>query len=80
MQAIVDTAIFRALTAIGELTARLSEERGQDLMEYAILTGLVAVVAAGAFAAVFLAVGANPFDTMATKIKDCVTFSTSCGV
>ena len=78
MKALIDTAIIRALTAVGELKARLSEERGQDLMEYAVITGLVAVVAAGAFATIFL-VDPNPFNVMATKIKDCVTFSTSCG-
>ncbi len=49
----MNTALLRMMTAVSGLRARFSEERGQDLLEYALLGGLLA--AAITAAAVVLA-------------------------
>ena len=48
----INTALVRMLTAVSGLRDRMSEERGQDLLEYALLGGLIA--AALVTAALFL--------------------------
>jgi len=80
MVAIINEALLRAMTALSGLKARLASERGQDLLEYAILGGFIAVAAATAFTLILLT-GPNVFQTMATTIKNCVDFSqtTACG-
>jgi Flp pilus assembly pilin Flp len=55
MVALINTALLRTTTALAGLRARLAEERGQDLLEYALLGGLVAI---GLIAAVTLFSGA----------------------
>ena len=50
MVALINKAMLRAVMAVGELRARLTEDRGQDLLEYALLGGLIAAaLGAGAF-------------------------------
>ena len=46
---LINNALVRMMTAVSSLRERASSERGQDLMEYALLGGLTAavVVAAG---------------------------------
>jgi Flp pilus assembly pilin Flp len=56
------------------LSARLRSERGQDLLEYALLGGLIA---AAIFAAFSLAVFTGALDAMATNIAACVDFDPS---
>jgi len=55
------------------------EERGQDILEYAVLAGGIALV----LGFVLFAAGGNfLFDgmqTFADEIQACVTFSTDCG-
>ena len=74
----INTALLRAMTAIGGLRARMSQERGQDLLEYALLGGLIA--AAITAAAVVLAMS-GALTNMASGIADCIDFDslTNCG-
>ena len=53
------------------LKVRFPSERGQDLIEYALLGGLIA---AGILAAVATGVFGDAVDAMAGGIKDCVDF------
>ena len=57
------------------ITSRIADERGQDLIEYAVLVGAIGVVAFAAFAALPLGVS---FTAMGTRISDCVTFNAAC--
>lgn len=56
--------------------AAFKEERGQDLVEYAVLVGAIGIVVA-------LALFAFPFgdvmDTFASRMADCIEFSPDCG-
>ena len=64
-------------TAIAWIQSRISGERGQDLIEYALLSGVIAVAFTG------LAVGlyTGAVQDMADGISRCVDFnaSTLCG-
>ncbi len=51
------------------------DERGQDLMEYALLGGFIAVVFA--VAAIALPLGTY-FNTMVTSIGNCVDMNAAC--
>ena len=64
--------------AVENLRARFAEERGQDLLEYALLGGLLAAAITAA-AVVVLMTGA--VSGMATGISECIDFNnaTSCG-
>lgn len=50
----------------------LKDERGQDLLEYALLGGLIAmlILLAGAF----FATGTNPVQAMMEQIGECIDF------
>ncbi len=74
----INSALLRMMTAVSGLRARFSEERGQDLLEYALLGGLIA--AAITAAAVVLAM-TGALTNMANGIADCVDFDsiTTCG-
>ena len=78
MVALINNAMLRAVMAVGELRARMAEERGQDLLEYALLGGLIA--AALTTVAVFAAYS-GALETMAGGIGACIDFdsTTSCG-
>ena len=68
----INTALVRMITAVSGLRARMSEERGQDLLEYALLGGLIAV-ALLAFGVLF-----TPFlATMASGIGACIDFTST---
>ena len=56
--------------AVENLRARFAEERGQDLLEYALLGGMVAI---GILAAMIIFTPA--LNTMATGIKNCIDFT-----
>ena len=70
MVALINTALLRAVTSVKGLRARLSEERGQDLLEYALLGGMVAI---GILAA--LVIFTPALESMATGIKNCIDFT-----
>ncbi len=65
----INTALTRVMLAVSDLKVRLTEERGQDLLEYALLGGLIAVSLMAA--ALFLA---GPIAGMATGIGNCIDF------
>ena len=74
----INTALLRMMTAVSGLRARFSEERGQDLLEYALLGGLIAA-AITATALALLMSGA--LESMATGIGRCIDFDSGsvCG-
>ena len=73
---LINTALLRAMTAVSGLRARLSEDRGQDLLEYALLGGLIA----GAIIAVAaLGIMTGAIDGMAAAIADCIDFDNATG-
>jgi len=78
MTSLYVTARCYVETAVENLRARLSEERGQDLLEYALLGGLIA--AAITAAAVVLAMS-GALGGMASGIARCLDFNsvTVCG-
>jgi Flp pilus assembly pilin Flp len=65
--------------AILGLLSTLRSERGQDLLEYALLGGLIAAAILAAFS---LAAFTGALDKMATNIADCVDFeaTTRCDI
>ena len=68
----MNTALLRMMTAVDGLRARFSEERGQDLLEYALLGGLIAAAIVG----VALLFG-GALTAMAGGIRDCIDFTAS---
>jgi hypothetical protein len=67
---------LRASVFVADAIARLrSSERGQGIMEYSILLGAIALIAA---IALFAAGGLN-FTRMRTEIQACIDFANSCG-
>ena len=74
MVAIINNVLLRGIAAVSELKARLSEDRGQDLIEYALLGGLVSAGFVVAAVLVFPAA----FDTMVDAIAECVDFDDVC--
>ncbi len=67
----INVALTRVMLSVSSFAARLrSEERGQDLLEYALLGGLIAI-ALVTFGALF-----TPYlTTMATNIGQCIDFT-----
>jgi len=78
MSSMINTALLRAMTAVTGLRTRLSEERGQDLLEYALLGGLIA---AAITAAAVVALMTGAVSGMANGIADCIDFDSgsTCG-
>ena len=70
------TALAWTMSLRSSVTESLKDEEGQDLIEYAVLVGAIGI-------ALFVALVALPlpaaFATFGNKIKNCVTFDTSCG-
>lgn len=64
--------IDRIVVWVLTLKARLSEERGQDLLEYVLLGGMVAL---GILAAMIIFTPA--LQAMATGIKNCIDFTST---
>ena len=71
MLSLIVTARYYAVAAVDSLRARMGEERGQDLIEYALLGGLIA--AAITLAAVVAALQGG-LTSMATGIAECIDF------
>ena len=75
MVEMINTALMRTAMAAGRLRWRLTEERGQDLLEYALLGGVIAV-GMGIMGAILLGTGA--FADMGNAIAACIDFSGTC--
>lgn len=78
MIALMNTVLMRGYIAVSDFKNRMMEERGQDLIEYALLGGLIA---AALLAAAALVAYTGAVTGMAGGIKDCVDFDnlTDCG-
>ena len=72
--AFMNTALLRMMTAVSGLRSRFSEERGQDLLEYALLGGLIA---AAIVAVAALGVMTGAIEGMADGIANCIDFDNS---
>jgi len=68
----INEALTRVMLGVASLKARLSQEEGQDLIEYAMLGGLIAVAIAGVIA---LGTMTDAITSMADGIADCIDFS-----
>lgn len=71
----IDMALSRVMLAVTGLRARLTEERGQDLLEYALLGGFIAV--AFVVAALLLPMS-TAMNSMVGAIAECVDFDQVC--
>ena len=74
MVTIINNVLLRVATGVAGLKTRLTEERGQDLIEYALLGGVIAIAIA---ALVTTAVLTNALDAMADGIATCIDFQTT---
>ena len=74
----INTALLRVMAVTAGLRARLRDERGQDLIEYALLGGIVAVAFAVAAVAAPIIGPTGAMQTMADAIAECVDFDTAC--
>ena len=74
MVEMINTALMRTVMAAGRLRRRLTEERGQDLLEYAMLSGFVAAALAAAF--IFADLG-GALESMTSSIAACVDFDST---
>ncbi len=71
----VNDLLLKAMIGVRGLAHRLRDERGQDLMEYALLGGFIAVVFA---AAAILLPLSTFFNTMVQTIGNCVDMTATC--
>ena len=74
MVEMINTALMRTVMAAGRLRRRLTEERGQDLLEYALLGGLIAAALTGL---AVVAIMSGAIESMACGIGDYINFSES---
>ncbi len=70
MVAIIRNVVMYSRPFIDSVKSRISSERGQDLLEYALLSGMVAI---GILAAIVIFTPA--LNSMATGIKNCIDFT-----
>jgi Flp pilus assembly pilin Flp len=68
--------MFYARTLVDGLRDRLGDEHGQDLIEYALLGGVIAVALAALITAGALT---GALTSMADGISDCIDFSSAVG-
>ncbi len=71
----VNDLLLKAMIGVRGLTQRLRDERGQDLMEYALLGGFIAVVFA--VAAIALPISTF-FNDMVSAIGECADMDATC--
>jgi Flp pilus assembly pilin Flp len=64
------SALTFVVSVRNDIVASFRNERGQDLVEYAVLVGAIGVAAAVAL----FALSPDAFDTMRDTIEACVTF------
>ena len=72
MASLLNTAVLRLSVAIANLRAR-GDERGQTLVEYGLLTGLLAVAIIGGF----LLLTQN-VTVLSDAIAECINFDNVC--
>jgi hypothetical protein len=57
---------------VGYFVTKLKEERGQDILEYAIMAGAIAILLGGAL---FIAIDENVVENFTTKVTSCLNFN-----
>ena len=72
MVAMINTEVMRTGMAVGRLRRRLTEERGQDLLEYAMLGGFLA---AGLVLLGAILVNGGAFTSMACGIGEAINMN-----
>ena len=72
MVEMINTAVMRTAMAVGQLRQRLTEERGQDLLEYAMLGGFLA---AGLVLLGAILVNGGAFTSMACGIGEAINMN-----
>lgn len=70
----INTIVLSVFARASNIIARLKEERGQDILEYAVLIGAVALVAAGAL--LFFDTG-ETWDPFKDRVQACLAFDTN---
>ncbi len=75
MVELINKGLTRTMLAVGELRQRFTEERGQGLMEYAVLSGVIAAFIVGLGAALALT---GALTGMANGIAECIDFDSVC--
>jgi Flp pilus assembly pilin Flp len=68
----IDRTTVWVLSAKAGISSRLHGERGQDLMEYALITGGIAIVLI-----VALLVFTNQFGNLFGSLKNCIDFDST---
>ena len=68
----IDRITVWVLSAKAGISSRLHDERGQDLMEYALITGGIAIVLIVALVAF-----TGQFGNLFTSLKHCIDFDNS---
>ncbi len=68
----INTALTRVMLAVSDLKVRLTEERGQDLLEYALLGGLIAAALVA-----IIAIFGTALTAMGNGIAACIDFSST---
>jgi Flp pilus assembly pilin Flp len=63
-----------SIKVYGFVTGLFRREEGQDLIEYALIGGLIAIALIGAFALLD-----TPLNTMVTEIGECIDFQSGTG-
>ena len=71
--AFIHTASLHVIAVLAGLRARLADERGQDLVEYGLLSGLLGVAIVTGFLLFPAAITA-----MTTAITNCISFTSTC--
>jgi len=74
---LVSNIILSAYTWVVARMEAFKEERGQDILEYAVLAGGIALVLAFVLVANEGLLGY--FEDFTTYVGDCITFSPDCG-
>ncbi len=78
MFALIGNGMLLARSATGYLRSRVKSELGQDLIEYAMLGGLIAAGVAVLAAILVGTTGTNAFTTMGNAIAECINFDSTC--
>jgi Flp pilus assembly pilin Flp len=78
MFALIVKAPLFAKAAAGYVRARLGSERGQDLIEYALMGGILAAGIAIMATILVVGNGTSAFDDMANAIASCLDFEGAC--
>ncbi len=75
MTELINSALLRTIAAVSNVRTRLADEHGQDLLEYALLGGLIAAAITAAAVATIMT---GALTGMANGIAECIDFDNVC--